>query len=75
MAVGVRAFDLNRYVPDFIIREASTFLVEVKPIESDKDPLFLSTCEKIERSGWQDDALIVSWFLKKSLRTMNTSAR
>jgi hypothetical protein len=36
-------------------------LVEVKPVSGVDDQLFVDTRRKIERSGWRDEALIVSY--------------
>lgn len=50
--------DLKGYIPDFILPfEAGPLLVEVKPALNLQD-LYEHT-SKIERSGWQHDALIV----------------
>jgi hypothetical protein len=55
--------DLNGYIPDFILKLKEPVLVEVKPIiERPKDPLqkcFLDPIEKIQRSGWEKEAIIV----------------
>ena len=55
-------FDLDGYIPDFILLGADPVLVEVKPAVStgkldDAKP-------KIERSGWNHDALIVGGSLR-----------
>jgi hypothetical protein len=69
--LGWRAFyeplDLDGYIPDFILHgHSQRILVEVKPVKGKDDPLFKETTAKIERSGWQNDALIVSYFLPVS---------
>jgi hypothetical protein len=59
-------FDLNGYIPDFILHgRKQRILVEVKPVASDDDVLFQMATEKIAKSGWKDDALIVSYFLPR----------
>jgi hypothetical protein len=69
-------FDLNGYVPDFVINgrehwgdgcDVTTpaivpILVEVKPVSGPNDQLFVDTLRKIEQSGWQGEALIVSYY-------------
>jgi len=50
-------FDLEGYIPDFVLRLHAPLLVEVKPASSLEDlRLFVP---KIERSGWDGEALIV----------------
>ena len=57
-------FDLDGYIPDFVLHGRNErILVEVKPVSGMDDPLFKKTAAKIEKSGWEDDALIVSYFL------------
>jgi hypothetical protein len=70
-------FDLDGWIPDFIVRGRSFWrdevgfltskvepvVVEVKPVEEPNDPVFKQTVEKIERSRWRGEALIVSYFL------------
>jgi hypothetical protein len=68
-------FDLDGYIPDFVIngrehcdpRQSASkivpILVEVKPVADMNDPLFLETVRKIEASGWDREALIVSYML------------
>lgn len=49
-------FDLNGYIPDFVLAlPHGDLLVEVKPVE---DQLCLAKM-KIEFSGWNDDAIIL----------------
>jgi hypothetical protein len=60
-------FDLDGYIPDFILHgHSERVLVEVKPVTGMDDPLFKTTAAKIERSGWKHDAVIVSYFLPES---------
>jgi len=48
-------FDLNGYIPDFVLPDLATrFIVEVKPEVTDEAKA------KIKRSGWDGNALIVS---------------
>lgn len=54
--------DLNGYVPDFFVRskpatDAAPLLVEVKPALVEAD--YLAPYEKIRRSGWRGDAVVV----------------
>jgi hypothetical protein len=59
-------FDLDGYIPDFILHgHKQQILVEVKPVSGMDDPLVKEAAAKIERSGWEHDALIVSYFLPK----------
>jgi hypothetical protein len=69
--IGWRAFyepfDLDGYIPDFILHgHSERILVEVKPVADKDDPLFKATTAKIEKSGWPHEALIVSYFLPES---------
>lgn len=50
-------FDLNGYIPDFVLAMNPPLLVEVKP-ETEYSGLEKSEA-KIERSGWEGDALLV----------------
>ena len=60
-------FDLDGYIPDFILHgHKQQILVEVKPVSGMDDPLFKETTAKIEQSGWQHEALIVSYFLPEA---------
>ncbi len=43
--------------------KGSQVAVEVKPVSGEDDPLFIQTTKEIEKSGWDHDALIVSYFL------------
>jgi hypothetical protein len=54
--------ELENYIPDFILLLHKPLLVEVKP-KWDCDGLYRAAHEKIEASGWEDEALIVgaSW--------------
>lgn len=74
--VQYEPFDLQGYIPDFVLsgttfddgqtlsdRKRVPILVEVKSIDSMDDPLFTETVRKIAASGWQHEALIVSYFL------------
>jgi hypothetical protein len=64
-------FDLKGYIPDFVLHGKSDptdnlvtqIIVEVKPVTSMDDPLFKETVRKIQDSGWEHEALIVSYFL------------
>jgi hypothetical protein len=56
-------FDLDGYIPDFIVHGHERVLVEVKPVTGMDDPLFKEAAAKIEKSGWPHEALIVSYFL------------
>jgi hypothetical protein len=59
--------DLDGYIPDFVLHgKDERILVEVKPVAGMDDPLFKETAAKIEGSGWQHEALIVSYFLPDS---------
>lgn len=54
-------FDLNGYIPDFVLRFYKPVIVEVKP------ELKLQQFEaKIDASGWTDEALIVGYDFVKS---------
>ena len=56
MGVGVNRIG----TPDFIINGADCrVVVEVKPIDNDRDHLFKESIFKIERSGWNNDALVL----------------
>jgi hypothetical protein len=59
-------FDLDGYIPDFIVHGRQRVLVEVKPVVGMDDPRFKKAAAKIEKSGWQHEALIVSYFLPTS---------
>jgi hypothetical protein len=49
--------DLDGYIPDFILQFERPLLVEVKPA---LDPSFMGPAElKIDRSGWEHEALVV----------------
>jgi hypothetical protein len=57
-------FDLNGWIPDFVLHgKTRRTLVEVKPVAGSDDPLFTETTDKIEKSGWEGETLIVSYFL------------
>ena len=58
-------FDLNGWIPDFILHGRDRVLVEVKPVTGMKDPLFKDATGKIEQSGWLGETLIASYFLPK----------
>jgi hypothetical protein len=75
-------FDLSGYIPDFVINGREQWshgdvrtsaivpiLVEVKPITGPDDPLFIDTQRKIKQSGWQGEALIVSYHFPQSHQT------
>ena len=49
--------DLAGYVPDFVLRFNKPLLVEVKPAFHLKE--LKAAAQKIERSGWNGDALVV----------------
>jgi hypothetical protein len=75
-------FDLNGWIPDFVLHgkgpNSSTILkipVEVKPVSGMDDPLFEETRRKIERSGWENDVLIVSYFLPRDQNIGPTMCR
>jgi hypothetical protein len=58
-------FDLDGYIPDFGLRLHREVIVEVKP-----DMSFFglhSHRDKIEKSGWNGDALIVGSFVEKEI--------
>jgi hypothetical protein len=65
-------FDLDGYIPDFVVHgrtwvgEKIPILIEIKPVSGETDPLFTATAQKIARSGWRHEALIVSYFLPYS---------
>lgn len=50
-------FDLSGYIPDFVLKFASPLLVEVKPAMSLAE--LVPHQEKIDRSSWDKEALIV----------------
>jgi hypothetical protein len=50
-------FDLNGYIPDFVLKFKEPLLVEVKPELSIRE-LYKHT-EKVKTSGWDKEALIV----------------
>lgn len=60
-------FDLDGWIPDFVLHgkleHCSQIPVEVKPVRSMNDPLFIATANKIKLAGWRGDRLIVSYFL------------
>lgn len=49
--------DLDGYIPDFVVQGAAPLLVEVKPASTVEGLSIFA--EKIERSGWHGEALIV----------------
>lgn len=49
--------DLHGYIPDFVVQGAAPLLVEVKP--AGNIALLSHFVEKIERSGWEHEALLV----------------
>jgi hypothetical protein len=49
--------DLDGYIPDFVLRFKRPLLVEVKPVFHVAE--MVEFTEKIERSGWDGEALIV----------------
>lgn len=51
--------DLNGYTPDFILNFYRPFLVEVKPAMDYKDFFGKGYIQKIEKSGWEGEAIIV----------------
>lgn len=56
-------FDLDGWVPDFVIRGATNVLVEVKPVHGENDPLMAETRKKIEAANTPLETLICSYFL------------
>lgn len=56
-------FDLDGYIPDFVLRFRRPLLVEVKPIITEQWQEVAAEAhgalDKIERSGWQHEALLV----------------
>jgi hypothetical protein len=52
--------DLPGWVPDFSLNGQDRLLIEVKMVTGMDDPLFRETAEKIQRSGWDGECLIVS---------------
>ena len=45
-------FDLQGYIPDFILKLHGDVLVEVKPATSSDDPMLREALDKVMRSGW-----------------------
>lgn len=58
-------FDLNGYIPDFVLKFHNPVLVEVKPFLS-LDTIPPLAKSKIDASGWGGDALIVGACLPES---------
>lgn len=52
-------FDLDGYIPDFVLSFTRPLLVEVKPIVDWSDPCANEAALKIEHSGWTHEAIIV----------------
>jgi hypothetical protein len=52
--------DLPGWIPDFALNGQGQLLIEVKMVTGMDDPLFQETAEKIQRSGWNGECLIVS---------------
>jgi hypothetical protein len=56
-------FDLNGWIPDFVINgRKQRVAVDVRPVSGVDDPVFLALAKKMEQSGWTDDLMIVSYF-------------
>ena len=51
-------FDLDGYIPDFVLQFYRPLLVEIKPGFTSTD-LIADAADKIDRSGWEGEALIL----------------
>lgn len=52
-------YDLNGYVPDFLLHMRTDVLVEVKPFTRFDDGVIAAAHEKIAGSGWAGGAIVV----------------
>lgn len=50
-------FDLNGYIPDFVLKFNKPIIVEVKPFVSLYDGM--QFCDKLQNSGWDGEILLV----------------